>query len=143
MPKMKADLKAVYADHVHSYEYPGLDHALEAGKVVLAKVRGETVERNCLIHCGFVVQGFALSKAFPLPDVDNGDEWDRPDGMKSRATDEDKFSKKKGEKALEAFVEKGSEGMGATESEDGVGAINWMQIALLVAELIKQWRSGK
>ncbi len=39
--------------------------AWEAAQTVLAKLRSEDVELDCLIHCGYVAEGYVLSQFFP------------------------------------------------------------------------------
>jgi hypothetical protein len=51
--------------HVMSYPYPTAAQAGEALPVVLARLRGEEVELSCLVHCGFVAAGYALSMFLP------------------------------------------------------------------------------
>lgn len=55
--------------HVTSYPYPTVEQAGEALPVVLAKLRGEDVELGCLVHCGYVASGFALSMLLPHKNV--------------------------------------------------------------------------
>lgn len=51
--------------HNSTYPYPNIDQFKEAALVILAKLRGEVVELNCLVQAGYVAEGFAFKQLFP------------------------------------------------------------------------------
>lgn len=106
------------------YPYPTLEQAIESGKVVLSKFTGTDVPRNELFHCGYTVEGFGLSVAFPLGVPPRG----AVSAAECTPCTEDECKA-----YLEAFVES------AKGPSKARGALPWLKILAALKMLMDLW----
>ena len=110
------------------FPYPDWDKAQTAGMAIVRHLTGvEKQDLACLVHCGYVVQGFALSVGLPHKAAFGKAKAALPKTPKQMA------------KVLEATF--GSARPFATYSEEA-NAIPWTLIWMIVKALIEKWLKG-
>lgn len=101
--------------HECTFLYPTFADFIPASKTIAAKIRGEAVDLGCLVHCSWVVAGYAASH------VDH---------------DHEVMFQFQSEAALAGKLEELASGNSAATQ---AAAIPWKAIGLMILQLVEQW----
>jgi hypothetical protein len=123
-------MSETFTSHVEGFTYPTSAQAFEASKTLIAKLKGEAVELNCLLQCAYIVEGFALAVAFPHPATFNAGTV--PEGLETNVA-----------KIRRLAAEQGIAPPFAADPAQPRGAFPWLALLPILKQLFDLWLNSR